>query len=151
MGKNQGQIGIEGILPMSAGDQQAKDRSGQQVREIPMFNHEQTLNIRSIFQRNKVAYQTKTIQTGAHIFAGWHAYIFVVERDQFDRAIELIKEYFGINPEAKETYSGECPACGAQVVDSSRCPDCDLNFSSDLSKIMKDHPFYIFLEKHNLL
>ncbi|MBU0754990.1 MAG: hypothetical protein KJ645_07600 [Planctomycetes bacterium] len=126
-------------------------QQNQPTREIPMFRQDQALQIQSILNENGVDFQTRTIQLGANIFAGWHAYIFIVPVNQFQRVVDLIKDFFEIHPETNELFTGDCPACGARVENKPRCPECDLNFTSDRSKVMSKHPFFIFLEQNNLI
>ena len=72
---------------------------------------------------------------------------FWVEEEQFLKAIELIKEFFGIEDE-EENFSGPCPACGHEIEDSARCPECDLNLVGN--SISAEHPFMVFLREVGL-
>ncbi len=117
--------------------------------EIPMFDVAESLAIEILFESNGIDYRKGTIQLGASMTGGSHAYTFHVTLEQFGSAIDLLKQHFGL--EGESAYSGVCPACGTEVLDEPRCDECGLNLSEDRTEAMSAHPLVIFLRKWSLL
>ncbi|MHC4974300.1 MAG: hypothetical protein ACYTG3_18420 [Planctomycetota bacterium] len=127
-----------------------EEKSGQRLLEIPMFSLEEAHSIASLFDEHAIRHERDVLHRGADLHRGYHAYTFWVREDQFMAAIEVLKEWFHIPPEGAD-YDGVCPACGAQVVSSPACPECDLNLSGDYSEARHSHAFVQFLKRHKLL
>ena len=104
--------------------EQREEKSGQRLIEIPMFTLEEAHSVAGLFNNNAIQYEQGVLHLGAGHTGGYHGYTFWVREDQFAAAIEVLKEWFSIPSVA----DGVCPACGAEVVSSPRCPECDLNF-----------------------
>jgi hypothetical protein len=127
-----------------------EEKSGQRLLEIPMFTLEEAHSIASVFDNHAIQHERDVLHRGADLHRGYHAYTFWVREDQFMAAIELLKEWFSIPPEGAD-YDGACPACGADVVSSPTCPECDLNLSGDYSEARGSHAFVQFLKRNKLL
>ena len=126
-----------------------EEKSGQRLLEIPMFTLEEAHLVARLFDNHAIQHQRDVLHQGASLHRGYHAYTFWVREDQFMAAIAVLKESFSIPPEATD-YDGVCPGCGAQVVSSPTCPECDLNLSGDYGDAKGSHAFIRFL-KHNKL
>lgn len=118
--------------------------------EIPMFGFDEALVIERLLGASGVAFRKEVLELGADPLGGRHAYTFRVPEEQFQLAIALLKEHFGLRPDL-DGATGGCPACGAPIRGESRCPDCGLNVSGDYSGVTKAHPFVMFLKMHDLL
>lgn len=126
------------------------EKDGLRLLEIPMFTLKEAHSVEKLLEAHKIQHQRDVLNLGASPYRGYHAYTFWVREDQFMAAIAVLKEVFGIPP-ASADYTGACPACGAKVVRSPACPECDLNLSGDYGEAKSSHPFIQFLEHHKLL
>jgi hypothetical protein len=126
-----------------------EEKSGQRLLEIPMFTLEEAHSVAKLLDAHGIQHQRDVLHLGASVYRGYHAYTFWVREDQFMAAIAVLRESFRIPP-ASADYTGTCPACGAKVVSSPACPECDLNLSGDYGEAKGPHPFIRFL-KHNKL
>jgi hypothetical protein len=126
-----------------------EEKSGVRLLEIPMFTLGEAHSVAKILGAHGIQHQRDVLHLGASVYRGYHAYTFWVREDQFMAAIAVLKEVFSIPP-ASADYTGVCPACGANVVSSPACPECDLNLSGDYGEAKGTHPFIQFL-KHNKL
>ena len=127
-----------------------EEKSGQRLLEIPMFTLKEAHTVASLFDKNAIQHERTVLHQGADLHRGYHAYTFWVREDQFMAAIEVLKEWFSIPSEGVD-YDGVCPACGAEVVSSPTCPECELNLSGDLSQARGGHAFVRFLRRNKLL
>jgi len=118
--------------------------------EIPMFNHEESLDVAALFEQHAIHYRKNVVHLGATSMGGRHAYTFWVREDQAGAALALLMKLFGLREEAG-AVSGECPACGTQVEDKRKCPSCGLNLSGDHSGVTGAHPFVLWLRDNDLL
>lgn len=119
--------------------------------EIPRFELSEYIAIKRLLQEAGVPFEDKAINMSAWSWGGTHEYFFYVSPENLSEAISVIKSYYGIGHQKKETFTGHCPACDFEVTNSSECPDCGLFLSPDPSMGQQDHPFYIFLQQNMLL
>ena len=127
-----------------------EEKSGHRLLEIPMFTSEEAPFVANLFAKNAIQYELGVIHLGASPEGGYHAHTFWVREDQFAAAIEVLREWFNIPSEGAD-YDGVCPACGAEVVSSPTCPECDLNLSGDYSEARGGHAFIQYLRRNKLL
>jgi len=127
-----------------------EEKSGQRLLEIPMFDLKEAHAVASLFDNHGIRHERTVLNLGADLHRGYHAYTFWVREDQFLAAIGVLKEWFSI-PSEVGNYDGVCPACGAEVVSSPTCPECELNLSGDLSQAQGGHAFVRFLRANRLL
>ena len=127
------------LEPMS--DEQFFD--GKQL-EIPRFDLASILEIAAFLFSQGICFQLH--KHAADSTCCPENISFLVEEAQFLKAIDLIKEFYGIDEQ--EIFSGPCPACGHEIENDARCPKCDLNLIG--SSIGKNHPFMMFLQEVGL-
>ena len=118
--------------------------------EIPMFDFDEALVVESMFDRNGIRWHRQVVHLGASVTGGRHAFTFSVPGEQFDAAVAVLKEAFGIRT-GDDGVSGACPVCGAALTNATSCPDCGLNVSGDYTGLRPRHPFIRFLKQSRLL
>ncbi len=133
-------------------NQSGKNLEGPLV-EIPGFSAEESLAIDEIFTENNIPFEKQAVTSVSCSGCGCEEYAYYVERRSFTPAVELLKEYFmaGIEMESSNCFSGECPACGTDLMNVEKCTDCGLTLALDNSQLLEKHSFILFLKRHNLL
>lgn len=119
--------------------------------EIPRFNLNEFYEIKNLLNEAGVPFETKTQIMYADEWGGTHEYYFYVASEHLNDAVIVIKKYYGMSTEPAGKFSGQCPACGFEVRNVSKCPDCGLNLTGDRTPGLTNLPFYEFLQKKGLL
>ena len=120
------------------------------MKTIPRFSSEDTGEIESLFRKKGIPCETESV----HIYAGSYGagveYLFYVPNDYYSSAIEVIKNYYGLNQDQDNDQDLEyCPACNSKILNPKECSECGLSFSYTPEESMKEHPFYIYLKQES--
>ncbi len=117
------------------------------MKTISEFSISDSEAIGVSFEKQGISFERDASPASAKNKYGLYTYIFYVPEDQFEAAINVIKDYYGFLDAPAEAVSGVCPACGMTVTNVFECPECGLTLSFDQRDLMKNHPFTLFLEK----
>ena len=100
--------------------------------EIPaMFEGESFYAIKMGFERAQLEFYAEPVQTGGDLTGGSKLFTFHVRQNSMFTAVVLLRELLGVtDPLQDKPFDGDCPCCGARVVESFECPECELGFRS---------------------
>jgi hypothetical protein len=118
---------------------------------ISRFNLAEYKDIFEILKDAGIPFQAKPEIISIGVAGGYHEYHIFVSKEDVRQTIRLLKKYFGLIKIEPEPLSGECPACGFEVVKQLVCPDCGLSFWPNPSRPDDEHPFVEFLTERGLL
>ncbi len=119
--------------------------------EIPRFSASELKDIVHLFGQEGVPFHYRGLTTSVSRYGGVTEYILIVDKEDFDHCIDLLKEYFVINTVPDEPFVGVCPACEARIDGLFECPECGLSMRVGTLSQTKSHPFYGFLRSNGLL
>ncbi|MBC8414717.1 MAG: hypothetical protein ISR96_05815 [Nitrospira sp.] len=141
-------------MPMGLVDRERLAISGPSI-EIARFAASETADIERIFLDHDIPFEIYGAD-GASGAGCSQEFVFHVAEAAFVSAISLLKQYFGLGSEgAGQVFSGQCPACGAEVINAQECTDCGLaligQHSCGCGGSCSEHPFETFLKQNGLL
>lgn len=115
--------------------------------EIPvLLNHEDYLSIEKQFTHLGIEYQGRPVTTRVGITGADHSYSVYVTEDQVSACALLFRHFLDIqDPASEQPYTGDCPACGEQIVDAWTCPSCEISFRGEYDE---DSPMIVFIRKY---
>jgi hypothetical protein len=139
---------IEKLFPICDPKNFLEGRDKIDWRSIEWFSEDEIKEIHPMLIAENITFRIRVImRSHPELPTYQERYIIEVPSDFFLPALEVLKNYFGLNEEGDgELYTGECPACGYSMENETHCPDCGLNLaSSPFGNSM--HPFFAFLEE----
>jgi MoaA/NifB/PqqE/SkfB family radical SAM enzyme len=118
---------------------------------IPRFNPSELKDLVQLLGEDGIDFDYKGQTSRVSGYGSDMEYLLLVSEDDYENALEILKDYFGISSAVAEPFTGECPACESHISGANECPECGLSLVIGTPPIFLDHPFYKFLESNDLL
>ncbi|WP_372371063.1 HEAT repeat domain-containing protein [Candidatus Uabimicrobium sp. HlEnr_7] len=120
------------------------DVKGKKTKKIWKFAGEEAETIKEMFAEENIIYREHVVCCGHPDYPSYREEVtFEVVEDEFDKAIGILKDFFGLG--SGSGFTGECPACGTEIESAATCPECGLNLEMDPNEVIQYHPFGEFL------
>lgn len=139
---------LEKLFPICDPKNFLEGRDKIEWKSIEWFSEEEIKEINSLLMAENITFRIRVIlQSHPELPNYQERYIIEVLSDFFIPTLEVLKNYFGVNGNEEELYTGECPACGYAMENETHCPDCGLNLANNALSDLMRHPFFAFLEE----
>ncbi len=120
------------------------------MKRISSFSTRECAHVFSLLRNAGIQFYARAELMGVTPAGGIHRHHIFVPEKNWQCAIDLLKEGFGINRISAAPFTGACPACGAAVHSRTECPDCGISFNPSPGLLPDSHPFVSFLDEYGL-